>query len=70
MYVTTKPEPVIIVRTGKKKTEIKEQNISLHETVDVTGWKTVGTYFAGDELKEIAVLPEPGEDGEQDLTLF
>ena len=70
MYVTTKPEPVIIVRTGKKKTEIKEQNISLHETVDVTGWKTVGTYFAGDELKEIAVLPDPGEDGEQDLTLF
>jgi topoisomerase-4 subunit A len=70
MYVTTKPEPVIILRTGKKKTEIKEQNISLHETVDVTGWKTVGTYFAGDELKEIAVLPEPGEDGEQDLTLF
>ncbi len=70
MYITTKAEPVIIVRTGKKKTEIKEQNIALHETVDVTGWKTVGTYFAGDELKEIAVLPEPGEDGEQDLTLF
>ncbi len=69
--VTTMQEPVVIVRTGKKKTEMKEEIISLHETVDVTGWKTIGSYFAGEDLKEISLVPKPveGED-ESELKLF
>jgi topoisomerase IV subunit A len=70
-FVTTKAEPQIIVRTGKKKTEMKEEKVALHETIDVTGWKTIGSFFAGDELKEIVAIADPGEDGQQEaLTLF
>jgi topoisomerase-4 subunit A len=63
--VTLQQEPVVIVRTGKKKTEIKEQIVSLHETVDITGWKTIGSFLTADDLKEISLLPEAGEDGTQ-----
>ena len=63
--VTLQQEPVVIVRTGKKKTEIKEQIVPLHETVDITGWKTVGSYLAGEDLKELSLLPEAGEDASQ-----
>ena len=60
--VTTQQEPVVIVRTGKKKAEMQEEIVPLHETVDVTGWKTIGTHLAGADLKEITLLPEAGED--------
>ena len=70
--VTTQQEPVVIIRKGKKKTEWKEEMMSLHETIDITGWKTVGTSIAGDDLKEISLIPEAGDDqGEKDApTLF
>lgn len=70
--VTTQQEPVVIVRTGKKKSDIKEQIIALHETVDVTGWKTVGSHLAGDDLKEISLVPKPeeGEEESEALRLF
>ena len=60
--VTTQQEPVIIIRKGKKKTEWKEEMMSLHETIDITGWKTVGTFIAADDLKEISLIPEPGDE--------
>jgi topoisomerase-4 subunit A len=60
--VTTQQEPVVIVRTGKKKTELKEDIVPLHETVDVTGWKTIGSFLAGDDMKELTLLPEVGDD--------
>lgn len=63
--VTLQQEPVVIVRTGKKKTELKEQIISLHETVDITGWRTIGSFLAGEDMKELSLLPEPGEDASQ-----
>lgn len=63
--VTLQQEPVVIVRTGKKKSDIKEQVVPLHETVDITGWKTVGSYLVGDDLKEISLLPDAGEDAAQ-----
>ena len=70
--VTTQQEPVIILRKGKKKTEWKEEMMALHEIIDITGWKTVGTFIAADDLKEISLIPEPGdEQGEKDApTLF
>jgi topoisomerase IV subunit A len=63
--VTLQQEPSVIVRTGKKKTDIKEEIVSLHETVDITGWKTIGSYLAGEDLKEISLIPEAGEDSSQ-----
>jgi len=70
--VTTQQEPVVIVRTGKKKTDLKEEIIPLHETVDVTGWKTIGSYLAGEDMKEVSLIPKPdeGEDESEALKLF
>ncbi len=63
--VTLQQEPVVIVRTGKKANEIKEQVIALHETIDITGWKTVGSHLVGADLKDITLLPPPGDDASQ-----
>jgi topoisomerase-4 subunit A len=70
--VTTQQEPVVIIRTGKKKSDIKETIVPLHETVDVTGWKTVGSYIASDDLKEVSLIPKPeeGEEESEALRLF
>ncbi len=70
--VTTQQEPVIIIKTGKKRADQKEEKVALHETIDVTGWKTIGTYLAGEDAKEISLIPEAGEDtGEKEApTLF
>ena len=70
--VTTQQEPVVIVRTGKKKSDMQEEKIPLHETIDITGWKTVGSYLAGEDAKEIVLVPEISEEtGEPDApTLF
>lgn len=66
-FVTTKQEPVVILRSGKKKSEMVEQELALHETVDVTGWKTVGTRIADADLKEVALVSEQ-QDGEGEST--
>ncbi len=69
--VTTQQEPVIIVRTGgKKKTDWREEKVSLHETVDITGWKTVGSSLAGDDLREVVLIPEANEETGDAPTLF
>ena len=60
--VTTLPEPVVITKTGKKKSDLTEETVALHEAVDVTGWKTVGSFFAGEDLKEVSLVIET-EDG-------
>ncbi len=71
-FVTTQPEPVLILRKGKKKAELTEEQVALHETVDITGWKTIGSYLAGDDLKELALVPAIDADtGEPEApTLF
>jgi len=70
--VTTQQEPVVILRTGKKKTELKETQIALNDTIDITGWKTVGSFFAGEDLKDVVLVPElDDETGEPEApTLF
>ncbi len=60
-FVTTLQEPVVIIKTGKKKSEVTEQETALHELVDITGWKTIGTRIAGGDLKEIT-LPVTAND--------
>lgn len=70
--VTTVPEPVVIIRKGKKKNELTEEQIALHEAVDITGWRTVGTAIAGEDMKELSLVPTVNDDtGEPDApTLF
>ncbi|HTN44758.1 MAG TPA: DNA gyrase/topoisomerase IV subunit A [Flavipsychrobacter sp.] len=63
-FVTTSQHPVVVVKSGKKKTEMTEEEIDLLETIDITGWKTVGTKFGTADLKEIALVQE--ENGEND----
>ncbi len=70
--VTTQQEPVVILRKGKKKTDWKEETVALHETVDITGWKTVGSFLSADDLKEVSLISEAvDENGEPEApTLF
>ena len=60
-FVTTEAEPTVILRTGKKKSDWTEETVALAETVDVTGWKTIGTKLADADLKEVSLLKEEGE---------
>ena len=60
--VTTRQEPVVTLKIGKKKTEMREETVALHETIDISGWKTIGAFLAGEDLKEVSLAPEPGED--------
>lgn len=62
--VTTQAEPVILLKTGKKR-DPEEEEISLHETIEVTGWKTVGNKLAGDDFISAELLTED-EEAEQD----
>jgi topoisomerase IV subunit A len=70
--VTTQQEPIVILKTGKKKSDLKHEKVALHETVDITGWKTVGTYLGGEDLKEITLIPDTEEEGKENEapTLF
>ena len=68
--VTTQREPFVIVRSGKKKSELTEETMALHEIIDITGWKAVGTKIAGSELKEISLMTQEEASGEAPPTLF
>ena len=66
-YMSSQAEPVVILRSGKKKTEWIETSVAMHETYDITGWKAVGTKIAADDLKEIAPVQPASEQGETPL---
>lgn len=70
--VTTQQEPVVILRIGKKRSDLKEEKVALYEQVDITGWKTIGSFLASEDAKEIVLVPEISEEtGEPDApTLF
>lgn len=67
-FVTTKSEPILLLKSGKKKSELQEEEVTLNEMIDITGWKTIGTRFADDNLKEISLVDKDSENDE--LTLF
>lgn len=60
--VTTNQEPQVILRVGKKKSELAETIVPLHEQIDITGWKAVGTRIATADLKEISLLTGDEKD--------
>ncbi len=70
--VTTSPEPFIILRKSKGKNEVAEERIALHETIDITGWKTIGTMISGPEFVDVSLVPPVSEEtGEPEApTLF
>jgi len=70
VMVTTQQEPVVILRSGKKRSEMTEEEISLSESIEVTGWKTVGTKIGGADLKEVVVVGEEDNKEPEAPTLF
>ncbi len=70
-FITTLESPEILLRSGKKKTELTEREVVLAEEIEVTGWKTVGTRIAENDLKEIVLLNQPDSQPEATApTLF
>lgn len=61
--ITTHSEPVVLIKTGKKRSP-EEEEIDLAEFVEVTGWKTVGTRIAGDDLISAELASEEEEPDE------
>lgn len=70
--VTTRPEPVITIKSGKKKTEFTEETIALHDMLEITGWKTIGTKLNMPDIREISLEEEQdgNEPGSDAPTLF
>lgn len=70
--VTTQTDPVLVLKKGKKKSDLIAEEMAFAEAIDITGWKTVGTKIAGIELKEISLLKnDEDQAGENDQpTLF
>lgn len=68
--VTTKTEPVFVLKAGKKKSELTEENFVAEEHIDVTGWRTVGTKIGDNTLKEISLEEQEEGDESEAPTLF
>lgn len=68
-WVCTQDEPVIKIKTGKKKFLPSEQIIKLKEYVDVMGWKAIGNKLCDKDLIEVEWLNKNNEEPSQP-TLF
>lgn len=68
--VTTTAEPVMILGTGKKKTELTENTLEFYKEIDVTGWRTVGTKIGDKTLKEISLTAGEDDSEDEPPTLF
>jgi topoisomerase-4 subunit A len=73
-FVTTQQNPVLLLKSGKKKSELTEETLSLAERIEITGWKTIGTKIADKDLKELSLIAEEaseeGDASSNALTLF
>jgi len=69
-WVTSSASPVIKLKTGKKKYLPSEQIINLEETIDVMGWKAIGTKLCESDLLEIGLLNEEDSDESKQGELF
>jgi topoisomerase IV subunit A len=70
--VTSQTEPIITIKTGKKKSDLVEEAMTLSENIEITGWKSVGTKIAGNDVKEITLIEDEAEGAENNEapTLF
>jgi topoisomerase-4 subunit A len=62
--VTTDQHPIVVLRTGKKKSEAREETVDLTERVGVSGWKAVGNKLCEKDLLEI-IFDEKEEEPEE-----
>lgn len=62
---TTHSDPIVLLRTGKKRSP-EEEEVNLNEFVEVTGWRTVGTRIAGDDLVSVELLSEDEDPSPED----
>lgn len=62
---TTHSDPIVLLRTGKKRNP-DEEEVNLNEFVEVTGWRTVGTRIAGDDLVSVELLSEDEDPHPED----
>ena len=69
-WITSVASPVIKLKTGKKKFLPSEQVVNLEETVDVMGWKAIGSKLCEKDLLEISLLNEDGEEDSKQGALF
>lgn len=69
-WITSIASPVIKLKTGKKKFLPSEQIVNLEETVDVMGWKAIGSKLCEKDLLEISLLNEDGEEDSKQGALF
>ncbi len=60
--VTTMQQPVVLLRSGKKKADMRDEEIALHEKIAVTGWKTIGTRIADSDLKDATLLTDEAKE--------
>jgi topoisomerase-4 subunit A len=58
------------LKTGKKKFLPSEQIVNLEETVDVMGWKAIGSKLCEKDLLEISIVREEGDDDTKQGALF
>ncbi|ASZ13517.1 DNA gyrase/topoisomerase IV subunit A [Chitinophaga pendula] len=63
--ITTHSEPIVLLQTGKKRSPEQEE-IALHEFVEITGWKAVGTRIAGEDFISVELLSEEEEEPKSD----
>lgn len=61
-FVTTQQNPVLLLKSGKKKSELTEETLSLAEKIEITGWKTIGTKIADKDLKELSLIAEEASE--------
>jgi topoisomerase-4 subunit A len=66
--VTTEDHPVVIMITGRKKSDAKKQTVDLTARVDVAGWKAVGNRLTADHLLSLDVVESPLEKKEVSST--
>jgi topoisomerase-4 subunit A len=62
-FVTLHQEPMVQLDYGKKK---PAEEVNLAETVDIAGWKAVGTRIATNDLKNVVLLSEEEEVAEEE----
>jgi topoisomerase-4 subunit A len=70
-WISNHPEPVLRIKTGKKKFLPSEQEVKLEEVVGVMGWKAIGQKLCENDLLEITLVNPEEEEGEpRQMPLF
>jgi topoisomerase IV subunit A len=70
-WISTHPSPEVIIKTGKKKSDAVSTKIAIADTIEITGWKSVGTKIAAKDLLEVESLTyNTVDEDKQQLKLF